>query len=66
MRDHNENYDPDSLKTWALNNGWTPKGAEDLRVCAQAVIDKKRIHGNKDSWESNIISEIRKEVSSKK
>lgn len=65
LRSKKEYFDPDSLKAWALNNNWTPKGAEELRFYAQAIIDKKPVHGNKDSWESNIISEIRKKVSSK-
>lgn len=65
LRDKNEHFDPDSLKAWALRNNWTPKGAEDLRVYAQAIIDRKRIRGDNEAWKSNIVTELRKRVYSK-
>lgn len=63
LRNNGENFNPDALKAWALRNGWIPKGAEDLRIYAQAIIERKSIHGDSDAWNLNIIDILRKSAS---
>jgi len=59
LRDNGELYDPASLRAWALRHGWTPEGAEDLEEYAQAVLDRKSVHGDKYAWRSDIIETLR-------
>ena len=59
LRDNRELYDPASLRAWALRHGWTPEGAEDLEKYAQAVLDRKSVHGDKYAWRSDIIETLR-------
>jgi hypothetical protein len=59
LRNNGENFNPDALKAWALRNGWIPKGAEDLRIYAQAIIERKPIRGDSNAWNPNIINILR-------
>jgi len=59
LRNKGELFDPDSLKACALRNDWKPQGAEELRSCAQAIIERKPLRGNKKAWSSNIINILR-------
>jgi len=57
---HGELYDPDSVRAWALRNGWTPEGADDLRYVAQAILDRRRIRGGRyPVWSPDIIEVLR-------
>jgi len=62
LRNNRENFNPDALKSWALRNGWTPKGAENLRSYAQAIIEGKSIRGDSGAWKPNIIDILRESV----
>ncbi|WFN35251.1 hypothetical protein L1S32_03780 [Methanogenium sp. S4BF] len=65
LRNNGELFDPDSLKAWALRNDWKPQGAEELRSCAQAIIERKSLHGNKEAWNPDIINVLRERAYSK-
>ena len=65
LRDSGELYDPASLRAWALRHDWTPQGAEDLERYAQAVLDRKPMHGDKRTWPSDIIETLRQRASEK-
>lgn len=57
---NNESYDADSIRAWALRNGWTPNGADQLRDIAQAILDRRPIRGGRGRyWKDNIIKMLR-------
>lgn len=58
LRDNRELYDSDSIRAWALRNGWTPSGADQLRDVAQDILDGKRIRGGRHPrWRIEILRE---------
>lgn len=58
-----ELYNPDSIRAWALRNGWTPKGADQLRSVAQAILDRRPIRRNRyPHWRSDIIEVLREDA----
>lgn len=57
--------DPDSIRAWALRNDWTPKGADQLKGVAQAILDRKPIRGGQyPHWSPNIIEVLRERAKS--
>lgn len=65
LRNKGELFDPNSLKAWALRNDWKPQGAEELRSCAQAIIERKPLRGNKEAWNPDIINILRERADPK-
>jgi hypothetical protein len=63
--DNGELYDADSVRAWAMRNGWTPEGADELRAVAQAVSERKRIKGGRFPTEHarTLIGRLRKRAS---
>lgn len=63
LRDSGEEFDPAAIRAWALRNGWSPDGANDLRDVAQAVLDRRPIRGGKEQhWRPDLIDRLRDEV----
>ncbi len=64
---NNEHYDPVSVRTWAIRNGWTPNGADELKYIAQAILDRRPIRGSKGlyPWRKDLIEHLRKEAEKK-
>ena len=66
LHKHKELFDPNSVRAWALRNGWNPEGADQLRSVAQAILDRRPIRGGRISiWRSDIISVLRKSAKAK-
>ena len=42
LHENGELFDPISVRVWAVRNGWSPEGADNMKDIAQGVIDKKR------------------------
>jgi len=62
LRKYNERYDPDSIRKWAVRNGWTSEGADELKDISQKVLEGKKIRGSKDPvLNEDIIKEWRDE-----
>lgn len=60
LYENNELFDPDSIRAWALRNGWTPEGADELRYVAQAILDRRPIRaGRYPHWRPGIIDLLR-------
>lgn len=57
-----ELYDPDSIRAWALRNGWTPDGADQLRSVSQAILDRRPIRGGRSPLRPDIIKVLRERV----
>jgi hypothetical protein len=58
-----ERWDPDAVRAWALRNGWTARGADDLREVAEGVLQGRRLQGgNPMSWRPDIIEYFRQEL----
>ena len=67
LHKNEEPYDPDSIRAWAVKNGWSPEGADELRRIAKAVLDSRPIRGsNYPCWKSNIIEILRKRAIERK
>lgn len=66
LRDNREFYDADSVRAWALRNGWTLEGADQLHAVAQAIEERRRIRGGRFTPEHarRLISTLRERVSS--
>lgn len=64
--ENQEPYDPDSVRAWALRNGWDPEGANQLREVAQAVLDRRRIRQGPLQWRPDIIDVLRKSAKGRK
>lgn len=47
LLDNGESYDADSVRAWAMRNGWTPEGADQLHAVVQAILERKRIKGGR-------------------
>jgi hypothetical protein len=61
-----ELYDPNSIRAWALRNGWAPKGADQLRDVAQAILDRRPIRGGRHPyWRRDIIKVLREQAKGK-
>lgn len=61
---YHELYNPDSIRIWAMQNGWTPDGADQLKDISQGVLDGKRYRIDKrHHWRKDIIEYIRQKVS---
>ena len=57
LRASGEAFDPAEVRSWAVNNGWTSKGAAELGEVAAAVSEGRRIQTRDGSgWKKNIIS----------
>ena len=55
-----ERWDAQSIREWALQNNWGPKGADDLSDIAQKIMDRRKIRGPKHSvWADDILEQIR-------
>ena len=58
---NNEKYDPNYIRAWALRNKWPPKGADQLKDVAQAILDRRPIARSKmPVWRKDLIDELRK------
>ncbi len=58
---NNEKYDPNCIRAWALRNKWTPKGADQLKDVAQAILDRRSIARSKmPVWRKDLIDVLRK------
>jgi len=63
LHKHGELFDPNSLSSWALRNGWTPEGADDLNKIAQAILDHRPIRGGGiHHWRPDIIEYLKQRV----
>lgn len=66
LRRHGEDFAAADLRAWAMREGWTPKGADELQEIAEAVIEGRRIGvAGLTSWRPDIIDQFRKEVRGK-
>lgn len=64
--ENNELYDPDSIRAWALRNGWMPSGADQLKNVAQAILDGKRLRRSDiPVWRKDLIEFLRKKIKNK-
>ena len=62
LRDAGEWAEPEAVHSWALRNGWTPSGADDLKAAAEKV-GKRSSRPRKPRRYWGGIEEFRKEVS---
>jgi len=63
---HGIRYDSDLIRIWAMQNGWTPEGADQLKEIAQGILEGKRYRTDKrQHWREDIIEYIGKKVSEK-
>ncbi|MCC7559763.1 MAG: hypothetical protein KO318_04955 [Methanobacterium sp.] len=61
-----EDYDPISIRKWAIKNGWSSKGADRLEYIAKSIIERKRIRKNAMSWRADLIKQFQDECNNQK
>ena len=61
-----EEFDPTSIRAWALLHGWNPKGADQIRDVAEAIINRRPIRGGTHPhWRVDILDVLRKRTTQK-
>ena len=56
-------FNAEAIRSWALRNGWTSSGANQLRGVAQAIIDGRQIRvGRQRVWAANIMDILREDA----
>lgn len=66
LRKNRVDFDPRSVRAWAVRKGWTPDGADRLRDVVQAVEDRRPIRGGSTpAWSDDIMDILRKRASGK-
>ena len=57
LRQRNERFDAAEVRAWAVNNGWSAKGADELRAVAQAVLERRRLQvkGQTRRWGKDVF-----------
>jgi len=57
---NNELFDPVAIRAWAIRNGWTSEGADELKDIAEGVLKGKRYRVSPySSWAKDIIEQLR-------
>jgi hypothetical protein len=52
-------FDADSMRAWAVRNGWTPEGADQLQDVADGILLRKRFRvGDSPAWSDDIIDQL--------
>jgi hypothetical protein len=64
LKQNKEHFDPESVKAWALQNGWKSKGANDLFDIAEKVLAGRRFRTSGGGLNPDLISILRKRVNS--
>lgn len=61
-----EDYDPTSVRKWAIKNGWSSKGADRLEYIAKSINEGKKISKNTMSWRADLIKQFQDECDKQK
>lgn len=60
LHKNSEWAEPDEMRAWAVRNGWTPEGADQLRSEAEKISNRKSApKGYKTSWGNDQIQRFR-------
>jgi hypothetical protein len=57
LRERNEPFEAAEVRAWAVNNGWSAKGADEMCAVAQAVLDgrKLQVKGQTRRWGKDVF-----------
>ena len=57
---HDELYDPDAIRAWAMRHDWPPRYADQLREYAQHIKDGKHVRLGHRLWRDDIVDQLRR------
>ena len=58
LKKNNESWDPQEIHDWAMANGWTERGVEDLTQLARDVNEGKKVRPERH-WSPDAIDRLR-------
>lgn len=60
LQQEGKKFDPASMRAWAVRNGWTPQGADQLKEVADGILLRKRFRvGDSPAWSNDIIDQLK-------
>jgi hypothetical protein len=65
LQENGERFDPDEVRVWAVNHGWSPQGAEQLEGVARQTLEGRRLRASgRQMWKDNVIEIWRQDAAS--
>lgn len=59
LQQEGKKFDADSMRAWAVRNGWAPQGANQLKEVADGILLRKRFRvGDSPAWSDDIIDQL--------